>query len=223
MIELKNIVKIYKTGDIAFRALDEVSIKIKEGEFVAICGPSGSGKTTLMQIIGCIDFPDSGAYQLDGEDVFQYDEDKLAEIRNLKIGFVFQKFNLLPKFDALMNVQIPLLYRGTDKELSRQKAQEMLNLVGLGGRIHHLPNQMSGGQQQRVAIARALVGEPPIILADEPTGNLDSISGEEILNTFMRLNDMGKTVIIITHDPNIASLAKKTIHVRDGKVIDVHE
>lgn len=220
MIDLMNIVKIYRSGEIEFKALDDISLQIKEGEFVAVCGPSGSGKTTLMQIIGCIDFPDSGEYYLEEENVLLHSENKLAEIRNRKIGFVFQKFNLLPKFDALMNVQLPLLYRGEDKEAAGIKAEETLKLVGLLDRKNHLPNQMSGGQQQRVAIARALVGDPPIILADEPTGNLDSVSGQEIIDVFIDLNKMGKTVVMITHDPEIAGRAGRIIFLRDGRVIN---
>lgn len=222
MIEMHDIIKVYKNGSFEVKAVDKVSLSVDKGEFVAITGPSGSGKSTLMQIIGCIDLPTSGYYLLDNKNVFKYTDDKLAEIRNQKIGFVFQKFNLLTKFNALTNVEIPLIYRGEDKSISRAKAIQMLKLVGLGERINHKPNELSGGQQQRVAIARALAGAPPLILADEPTGNLDSKSGKEIMELFIELHKMGHTLVIITHDPGVAKMTDRIIQLKDGKVVNVN-
>jgi len=219
MIEMNHISKIYRMGDYDLHALDDVSLSIACGEYIAVCGPSGSGKTTLMQIIGCIDFPDNGTYLLDSEDVCRCTDNELADIRNQKIGFVFQKFNLLPKFDALDNVLIPLLYRGIKREEGLLLAREKLEMVGLGNWLHHRPNQLSGGQQQRVAIARALVGDPAILLADEPTGNLDSQVGEDILTIFEQLHAAGKTVVVITHDPGIAERAERIIRLKDGRIV----
>lgn len=220
VIVMRNIVKVYKNGALEVNALENVSLTVENGEFIAVSGPSGSGKSTLMQIIGCIDYPTEGEYELDGEDVLKHTENRLADIRNKKIGFVFQKFNLLPKFDALTNVEIPLIYRGEDRKVSRERAIKVLKMVGLGDRIHHRPNELSGGQQQRVAIARALAGNPPLILADEPTGNLDSKVGKEIMDTFIELNQSGKTIVIITHDPGVAQRAKKIIYLQDGRIKD---
>ncbi len=220
MIVMRNIVKVYKNGKLEIRALDGVSLTVAKGEFIAVAGPSGSGKSTLMQIIGCIDPPTEGEYILDGQDVLKHSEDDLAEIRNQKIGFVFQKFNLLPKFDALTNVEIPLIYRGEDRKVSREKAIKVLKAVGLGDRVHHRPNELSGGQQQRVAIARALAGNPPLILADEPTGNLDSRAGREIMDIFNELNQSGQTLVIITHDPGVAQKAGRIIYLQDGRIVE---
>ncbi len=208
-------------GDVEVRALDGVSLRIDAGEFLAIMGPSGSGKTTLMNILGCLDRPTSGTYVLDGVDVSSLDADERAEIRNAKIGFVFQSFNLLPRTSALENAELPLIYgQGAlagDERIER--ARSALRRVGLEGREDHQPSQLSGGQQQRVAIARALITDPAILLADEPTGNLDSRTSEEVLAIFQALNDEGRTVILITHEPDIARFARREVHFRDGRII----
>jgi putative ABC transport system ATP-binding protein len=217
MIEIENITKVYQMGETEVRALDGVSLKIDDGEWVAITGPSGSGKSTLMAILGCLDSPTSGSYQLDGIDVAKMRDDQLAKVRNEKIGFVFQQFNLLARTSALENVELPLLYSAMNHR--REKAKAALEAVGLGDRISHRPNELSGGQQQRVAIARALVTEPSIILADEPTGNLDSKTGKEIMALFGELHKTrGITVIFVTHDPTIAANAQRVIHLMDGMV-----
>jgi putative ABC transport system ATP-binding protein len=217
MIKISQLAKIYTMGEIQVHALRGVDIEIQDEELVAIMGPSGSGKSTLMNIMGCLDVPTSGSYQLDGIEVSTMSEDEQAAIRNRKIGFVFQSFNLLPRRAALEQVELPLLYIGaTDRQ---ERAREALELVGLADRANHKPTEMSGGQQQRVAIARALVTNPSLILADEPTGNLDTKSSEEIMEIFLRLNqDRGITVVFVTHEPDIASYTRRVIHIRDGQV-----
>lgn len=218
MIDVSHISKIYKTADIETVALDNVSFVIKKGEFVAIMGPSGSGKSTLMHILGALDTPTSGEYILDSENVSKLTDDELADIRNRKIGFIFQAFNLLPRTTTMKNVMLPMVYAGIPKEAREQRAQKYLEMVGLGHRLYHTSNQLSGGQQQRVAIARALAMNPSILLADEPTGNIASVQAEEIMEIFQKLNDEGHTIIMITHEPDIAGHAKRIISVRDGKI-----
>ncbi len=218
MIEIENITKVYQMGETEVRALNGVSLKIDDGEWAAITGPSGSGKSTLMAILGCLDSPTSGTYHLDGTDVAKMRDDQLAAVRNKKIGFVFQQFNLLARTSALENVELPLLYSGLNHR--REKAEAALEAVGLADRMKHHPNELSGGQQQRVAIARALVTEPTILLADEPTGNLDSKTSKEIMELFSELHaKRGITVIFVTHDPTIAANAHRIIHIMDGVVV----
>ena len=220
VIEIRDLVKVYEMGEVQVRALDGMDLVADQGEFVAVMGPSGSGKSTLMNIIGCLDRPTSGIYILDGVDVSKLSRDERAVIRNAKIGFVFQSFNLLARTSALENVELPLLYGelGWSGEQRHKAAREALQRVGLAGREGHYPSQLSGGQQQRVAIARALVTDPAILLADEPTGNLDSRTSEEIMGIFQELNDDGKTVVLITHEPDIAQHSKRIVHVRDGRI-----
>ncbi|HHV82980.1 MAG TPA: ABC transporter ATP-binding protein [Tepidanaerobacter syntrophicus] len=220
MIQLEDIYKIYKLGDTEVHALDGITLGIEQGEFIAIVGPSGSGKSTLMNILGCLDTPTEGSYLFEGKDMSKLSDDQLAVIRNKHIGFVFQSFNLLPKLDAVENVEVPLTYAGKKGPARRERAVKMLEIVGLGDRIHHKPKELSGGQQQRVAIARALSTDPPVILADEPTGNLDTKSGTEIMQILKELNKSGKTVILITHDINIAKQAQRNVHIQDGKIIE---
>jgi putative ABC transport system ATP-binding protein len=220
VIEIRDLVKVYVLGEVEVRALDGVDLQIDSGEFVAIMGPSGSGKSTLMNIIGCLDRPTSGTYMLDGGDVSRLSRDQRAIIRNAKIGFVFQSFNLLARTSALENVELPLLYADVTLTRSQRRdaARDALQRVGLSDREGNHPSQLSGGQQQRVAIARALVTKPAILLADEPTGNLDSRTSVEIMGIFQALNDEGKTIILITHEPDIAQHAKRIVHVKDGKI-----
>ncbi len=220
VIEIRGLTKVYRMGEVEVRALAGVDLDVGGGEFVAVMGPSGSGKSTMMNIIGCLDRPTSGKYVLDGVDVSTLDRDERAVIRNAKIGFVFQSFNLLPRTSALENVELPLLYgdHGWTREERRRNALDALHRVGLQGREQSQPSQLSGGQQQRVAIARALVTNPAILLADEPTGNLDSRTSEEIMGIFQELNDSGKTIVLITHEPDIAQHAKRIVHVRDGVI-----
>ena len=218
MIRLEKIVKVYHMGKLEVPALLGVDLQVDEHEFVAIMGPSGSGKSTLMNIIGCLDRLSSGRYVLDGIDVSDMTDNELAEVRNRKIGFVFQTFNLLPRMTSLRNVELPLIYDGVGKRARRDRAMEALRLVDLENRAGHRPNELSGGQRQRVAIARALINNPAILLADEPTGNLDSRTGEEIMATFEELNDKGVTIILVTHEPEIAACARRVIAIRDGLV-----
>jgi putative ABC transport system ATP-binding protein len=216
MLELENIIKVYKAGQTEIPALRGISCRINTGEMVSIVGPSGSGKSTLMNIIGCLDRPTSGKYRLEGIEVDSLNDNQLAEIRNKKIGFVFQSFNLLPRVTALANVELPLIYAGAANR--RQRALHVLESVGLAHRVNHTPSELAGGEQQRVAIARALINNPALILADEPTGNLDTQTSNEIMLIFKRLNEQGMTIVLVTHEPDIAAYTQRTIRVRDGQV-----
>jgi putative ABC transport system ATP-binding protein len=218
LIRLQNISRLYQMGSETIHALRDVSLEIERGEYVAIMGPSGSGKSTLMNLLGCLDTPSSGTYELNGNNVSEMDDNELAEIRNREIGFVFQTFNLLPRSNALRNVELPLIYSGMGGEERRRVALETLANVGLADRVHHKPNEMSGGQRQRVAVARALVNSPSIILADEPTGNLDSKTGEEIMALFEALSRKGNTIFVVTHEEDIARHARRILRIRDGLI-----
>ena len=219
MIKIKQLSKTYATGLIHVDALINIDLEVPEGEFLAIMGPSGSGKSTLMNIIGCLDKPSSGSYILDGVDIKSQDENQLSKIRNQKIGFVFQTFNLLPRLDCVRNVELPMFYGGVSSALSKERSLAALDRVGLLDHARHRPNELSGGQRQRVAIARALVNDPRIILADEPTGNLDSRSGIEVMALFEELHKQGRTIVLVTHEPEIASHAQRIIHFRDGRLV----
>ncbi len=219
VIVLKDIVKTYSMGDTSFNALDGIDLTIEQGSFVAIMGASGSGKSTMMNILGCLDRPTSGAYWLDGQQVADFSDDELAIVRNQKIGFIFQNFNLLPRMNALHNVALPLIYAGVPLSERLKRAEKALVSVGLGDRLHHKPNEMSGGQRQRVAVARALVNEPAIVMADEPTGNLDTKSGDEVMKLFVAIHEQGRTVILVTHEPEIAEYTQRVLVMRDGKIV----
>lgn len=219
LIRVKNMYKIYNPGENEVRALDDVSLEINQGEFIAIVGHSGSGKSTFMNMLGCLDTPDSGEYFLDGKDVANLSDNELSDIRNHKIGFIFQGFNLIPNLDALGNVELPLIYRGLGKQQRKEIAGEALSKVGLENRMDHKPNQLSGGQQQRVAVARAIAAQPPIILADEPTGNLDSKNGAEVMQLLTELNKEGTTIVMVTHSKHDASFAHRVINLFDGSIV----
>lgn len=218
LVEIRDVCKVYNPGENEVRALDHVNVSVDAGEFVAIIGQSGSGKSTLMNMLGCLDVPTSGLYRLHGQDVSDLNDDELSDIRNREIGFIFQGFNLIPNLTALENVELPLIYRGVGKKERTELSEKALRKVGLGHRMDHKPSEMSGGQQQRVAIARAIAQAPPVILADEPTGNLDSASTKEIMGILQELHSEGRTVILITHDNEIAAQAKRVIQIRDGRI-----
>jgi putative ABC transport system ATP-binding protein len=220
LIDLIGISKLYQLGGVEYPALSDVSLSIKRNEFMALTGASGSGKSTMMNIVGCLDTPTTGSYSLDGEQVAGLDQEALASVRNRKIGFVFQNFYLMPRMTAIDNVAQPLIYRGISPTLRRAHAERALQRVGLGDRMRHRPNEMSGGQRQRVAVARALVGQPELLLADEPTGNLDSRTAREILDLFTQLHDEGQTVVIVTHDPSVAACCKRLVRLHDGRIAE---
>lgn len=219
ILRLEHLIKKYNQNELSVTALNDINLSVKEGEFLSIMGTSGSGKSTMLNILGCLDSPTSGSYYLDGEDVAKFKDEKLAEIRNKKIGFVFQSFNLLPKLSSLENVELPMVYAGVPKKIRHEKAMIALGKVGLEKRVKHKPNELSGGQRQRVAIARALVNEPTILMADEPTGNLDSRSTVEIMEIFQGLNDDGTTIVMVTHEPDVAQYTKRIALFKDGCII----
>ncbi|NOR85495.1 ATP-binding cassette domain-containing protein [archaeon] len=223
IIELKNVKKIYKMGNVEVPALNGVSMIVNRGEFIAIMGPSGSGKSTLMNMVGCLDVPTIGNIFLDSKDISKMTESDLAQVRGRKIGFVFQKFNLLSTLTALENITIPMMFQNVDVEKRNKRAIELLSLVGLEERANHKPSELSGGQQQRVAIARSLANDPEVILADEPTGNLDTKTGKEVIETLNRLHDEGKTIIMVTHDPNVAKFAQRVVLIKDGMISSNHK
>ncbi|WP_227766093.1 ABC transporter ATP-binding protein [Zhaonella formicivorans] len=223
MIRVEELTKVYKMGGMAVEVLRGIDLTVDQGEFVAIIGPSGSGKSTLMNILGCLDVPSSGKYWLNGKEISLLTDNQLAEVRNKHIGFVFQSFNLLPRLSALENVERPLVYRGIGRKERRKRAMEALARVGLKDRMFHRPTQLSGGQQQRVAIARALVGEPALILADEPTGNLDSVSGRDVMKLLTELHAQGRTIVLITHDQGVARQAQRQVKIQDGHIVDQEE
>jgi putative ABC transport system ATP-binding protein len=220
LIKMKNIKKIYDLGEVKVQVLKNVNLEVKEKEHISIMGPSGSGKTTLLNIIGCLDKPTEGEYFLEGINISQLDDDQLSEIRNKKIGFIFQNYNLIPQLNVIENISLPLIYKGINEKEIIERAKYYANLVGLGDRLYHRPTELSGGQQQRVAIARALVNEPLIILGDEPTGNLDTKTGKEIMEIIKKLNEMGRTIIIITHDPKVAEYGERVVKILDGEIVD---
>jgi putative ABC transport system ATP-binding protein len=220
VIDVQRVTKLFQLGDVRVRALRGVTLRIQRGDFVAIMGSSGSGKSTLMNILGCLDIPSGGSYLLDGVNVREFAEDELADVRNSKIGFVFQSFNLVPRTRALTNVELPLAYAGVGRSERRRRALRALESVGMSHRLEHLPSELSGGQQQRVAVARAVITNPSLILADEPTGNLDSRSSEDVLRIFVRLNREGRTVVLITHEPDVAAQAKRIVRLRDGRIVE---
>jgi putative ABC transport system ATP-binding protein len=222
MIHIHNITKVYRRGDQELHVLKDLTLSVQKGDFVAIIGPSGSGKSTLMNMIGLLDAPTSGTYSLDGVATEKMSDNQLAQLRNQKIGFIFQQFNLLPRLNAIENVELPMIYAGLTKKERRERAHKMLEMLGMAERGHHKPSELSGGQQQRVAIARALAISPSLILADEPTGALDSKTGEEVLELVMKLNEEGNTIVLITHDPLIASHAKRVVALRDGMIVSDH-
>ena len=222
LLQMERIFKQYNQGELEVMALKGIDLTVEEGEFVSIMGTSGSGKSTMMNILGCLDRPTVGSYLLEGQDVSRFDDNALAEVRNKKIGFVFQSFNLLPKLSALENVELPMVYAGIDRPTRVKRAMEALEKVGLSARVHHKPNELSGGQRQRVAIARALVNHPAILMADEPTGNLDSKSTFEIMGIFQQLNDEGATVVMVTHEPDVAQYTKRIVVFKDGEIKQDH-